>query len=161
MALFPLFSLCTKYWSLSCFVFFYYLTLCLRFVSVLLSQHLFPSYTLCVFSSLCVCLSGMVWLVLIYSHHYLVLGEDKHAFACLMNQTPPIPLSMRARTRSRQRARTHTGADVYIRVHTHAHAHTTGPAGLYLLVSDIESPAAANYSGKHGQSIAADRQKKP
>lgn len=103
----------------------------------------------------------MVWLVLIYSHHYLVLGEDKHAFACLMNQTPPIPLSMRARTRSRQRTHTHTGADVYIHVHTHAHAHTTGPAGLYLLVSDIESPAAANYSGKHGQSIAADRQKKP
>lgn len=100
VSLFPPFSLCTKYWSLSCFVFFYYLTLCLRFISVLLSQHLFLSYTLCVFSSLCVCLSGMVWLVLIYSHHYLVLGEDKHAFACLMNQTSPIPLSMRACTHS-------------------------------------------------------------
>ena len=37
---------------------------------------------------LSVCLFGIIWLVLIYSHHYLVLEEDKHAFACLMNQTP-------------------------------------------------------------------------
>lgn len=74
--------------------------------------------------------------------------------------TPDSPQHEGAHTLTLARTPTHTGTDVYIHVHTHAHAHTTGPAGLYLLVSDIESPAAANYSGKHGESIAADRQKK-
>lgn len=71
-------------------------------------------HSLSVFLSLC--LSGMVWLVLIYFRHYLVLGEDKHAFACLMNQAPLIPLSMRTHI--------YTGTRTYEHTRTHKHKQT-------------------------------------
>lgn len=113
------FLLCLFLLSLSLF------SLCLCFVSVFLSQFLSITLSLCF--SLSVCLSGIIWLVLIYSHHYLVLGEDKHAFACLMNQTPSIPLSMG----------THTCTRVHRYIHAHArtHAHTLLPLALQSSVS--------------------------
>lgn len=67
------------------------------FLSVCVLPQCFTLFIMHCFP-LSVCLFGMVWLVLIYSLHYLVLREDKHAFACLMNQTPPIPLTMRTHT---------------------------------------------------------------
>lgn len=114
LTLFPLFFLHTLLFGISLFlaVFFLNLSLSVCVLSQCFSLCFFPSHSLCF--SLSVCLSGMVWLVLIYSHHYLVLGEDKHAFACLMNQTPPIPLSMR----------THTYTGVHRYTNAHAHTHT-------------------------------------
>lgn len=65
---------------------FYYLT------RVRVRSRCFSLSSLCVsvLAPRCRCLSGMVRPVLIYSHHYLVSGEDKHAFACLMNQTAAV-----------------------------------------------------------------------
>lgn len=61
-------------------------------------------------------------LFLIYSRHYLVLGEDKHAFECLMNQTPPIPFSMKKHTSTWAQQ--------------HKYAAAVGPEGLCLLAAD-------------------------
>lgn len=69
---------------------FYYLTR-VRVRSQCFSHSSLFYPTLCVCVCVCVAsLSGMVRPVLIYSHHYLVSGEDKHAFACLMNQTAAL-----------------------------------------------------------------------
>lgn len=88
--------------------------------------------------------ASLAWFgpVLIYFHHYLVSGEDKHAFACLMNQTPAV--------------RPRCG--VHVRVRSHARAHLLpAPAGLCLLVCDMESPAVGNHRRKHGQYMTAGR----
>lgn len=115
--------------SLSCCLVVFYLSLsvfCLS-VSLLVSFCRTHTLSLSLWFPLCVCLFGMVWLVLIYSHHYLVLGEDKHAFACLMNQTPLIPLSMRTHT--------HTQGCTDIHIHTHASTHTHKQTHTVLLVA--------------------------
>lgn len=115
------------------------------FLSVcVLPQCFTPFITHCF--PLSVCLFGMVWLVLIYSLHYLVLREDKHAFACLMNQTPPIPLTMR----------THTCTEVGTHTHTHTRKPmlltlqaSVGPTVLCLLAADMESTAADSFRNKY------------
>lgn len=129
--------------SLSCWVLFF-LPLSLSVFCLSVSQFLSLIHTLSL--PLSFFLSGIIWLVLIYSHHYLVLGEDKHAFACLMNQTPRFP-SVWGHTC------THTHRHSNIQAGTHTHTPAAGLAGLYLLASVMKSPAANNCRTTHGFSI--------
>lgn len=100
---FPLFFIHTLHFRISFLLCLSFLSFSVFCPSVSLSLSFYRRHSL--YFSLC--LSGTVWLVLIYSHHYLVLGEDKHAFACLMNQTPLIPLSMRTHTNTQLCTYTH------------------------------------------------------